>query len=71
MITPLNSARLYRPGGKTETLKGIIMDSRRYFDMISVLIALTTVLLLLRFKKLQEPFIILAAAIIGVLIKGL
>jgi len=49
----------------------IVLAKRQFADMISVLIALTTVLLLLRFKKLQEPFIILAAAIIGVLIKGL
>lgn len=49
----------------------IVLAKRQFTDAISVLIALTTVVLLLRFKKLQEPFIILAAAIIGLLIKTL
>jgi chromate transporter len=49
----------------------IVLAKRQFADLISVLIALTTVVLLLRFKKLQEPFIILAAAIIGLLIKAL
>jgi chromate transporter len=39
-------------------------------DLISVTIALVTVLILLRFKKVQEPLIILAAAILGLLIKA-
>jgi hypothetical protein len=33
------------------------------------MIALTTIAVLLRFKKLQEPLIIAAAALIGIILK--
>lgn len=48
----------------------IILAKRQVTDVPSVLIALTTILVLLRFKKIQEPFVILAAAIAGLLIKS-
>ena len=48
----------------------IILAKRQFTDIPSVLIALTSVLILIRFKKLQEPFVILAAALIGLLIKN-
>jgi chromate transporter len=42
---------------------------RQTLDFTSVLIVLATVITLLRFKKFQEPYIILAAPIIGLIIK--
>jgi len=48
----------------------IVLAKRQFTDIPSVIIALVTILLLLRFKKIQEPFIILAAAVVGLLIKG-
>jgi chromate transporter len=47
-----------------------VLGKRQITDITSALIALITVLLLLRFKKIQEPFIIIAAAIAGLLIKS-
>jgi chromate transporter len=47
-----------------------VLGKRQLTDLISVTIALVTVLILLRFKKVQEPLIILAAAILGLLIKA-
>ena len=48
-----------------------VLGKRQVTDLPSALIALSTIILLLRFKKIQEPLIILAAAIVGLLIKGL
>ncbi|KAA9040811.1 chromate transporter [Ginsengibacter hankyongi] len=45
----------------------IVLAKRQFTDMLSVLIAVITVLLLLRFK-IPEPVIIIAAAITGLLI---
>lgn len=47
----------------------IVLAKRQLSDMISVFIALGTILILLRFKKLQEPFVIAAAALIGLLVR--
>ena len=47
----------------------IVLAKRQFTDIPSVAIALAAILLLLRFKKLQEPVIILAAALLGLLIK--
>jgi chromate transporter len=47
----------------------LVLGKRTLVDIPSVLIALSTVGLLLRFKKLQEPIIIIVAAGIGVLLK--
>ena len=47
----------------------IVLAKRQFIDIPSVAIAIITVLILLRFK-IQEPLIILAAAIAGLLIKG-
>lgn len=47
-----------------------VLAKRQLTDIISVIIAITTILLLIKFRKLQEPFIILAAAIAGLLIKN-
>jgi chromate transporter len=47
-----------------------VLGKRQLTDVTSGAIAVITMLLLLRFKKMQEPFIILAAAILGLLIKN-
>jgi chromate transporter len=47
----------------------LVLGKRTLIDLPTVLIALTTAVLLFRFKKLQEPFIILAAAGLGILLK--
>ncbi len=48
----------------------VVLGKRQFTDIPSVAIALVTILLLLRFKKIQEPFVILAAALVGLLIKN-
>jgi len=48
----------------------IVLAKRQFIDLPSMLIGLATILVLLRFKKIQEPFVILAAALIGLLIKN-
>jgi chromate transporter len=47
----------------------LVLGKRTLTDIPTVLIALATAALLFRFKKLQEPFIILGAALLGVLLK--
>lgn len=47
----------------------LVLGKRTLTDIPTVLIAITTAGVLFKFKKLQEPFIILAAAIIGILLK--
>jgi chromate transporter len=47
----------------------VVLAKRQITDLISASIALGIILLLLRFKKIQEPFLIIAAAILGILIK--
>ncbi len=47
----------------------LVLGKRTLTDIPTVLIALTTVAILFKFKKLQEPFIILVAALIGIVIK--
>jgi chromate transporter len=46
----------------------IVIAKRSVFDWPTALLALATVLLLWRFKKLQEPVIVVAAAIVGLLV---
>jgi chromate transporter len=47
----------------------IVLAKRQLVDMTSILIAMVTIIILLRFK-IQEPFIILAAALVGWLVKN-
>jgi chromate transporter len=47
----------------------LVLGKRTLTDLPTVLIAITTAALLFRFKKLQEPFVILAAACLGILLK--
>ena len=46
-----------------------VLGKRQITDVTSAAIAAATIMILLRFKKIQEPIIILAAAIAGLLIK--
>jgi chromate transporter len=48
----------------------LVLAKRQITDIASALIALFTILVLLKFKKVQEPLIILVAALIGLLIKN-
>jgi chromate transporter len=47
----------------------LVLSKRTLIDLPSVFIALTTVGLLLKFKKLQEPLVIVIAAGIGIVMK--
>jgi chromate transporter len=49
----------------------LVLGKRTLLDLPSLAIALITIGILLRFKKLQEPFIILAAAVVGIFLKNL
>jgi chromate transporter len=48
----------------------LVLAKRQFNDLPSVLIALATVVILLMFKKIQEPFVILVAALVGLIIKN-
>jgi len=47
----------------------IVLAKRQLIDITSIVIALSSLLVLLRFKKIQEPVVIMAAALIGLLLK--
>ena len=47
-----------------------VLAKRQLTDLISVALAICTIMILLRFKKIQEPLVILAAALIGLVIKS-
>ena len=47
----------------------LVLGKRTLTDIPTLLIAITTAAILFKFKKLQEPFIILAAALLGISIK--
>ena len=47
----------------------VVLGKRQLTDLVSVAIAIVTLLILLRFKKLQEPGVIITAALLGLLIK--
>jgi chromate transporter len=49
----------------------IVLAQRQFTDLYSVAIALTTIFVLARFRTIQEPVIILAAAMAGLLLKSL
>ena len=46
----------------------IVLAKRSIIDLPTILIALATVLLLYKFKKLQEPIVVASAAIIGLIV---
>lgn len=47
-----------------------VLAKRQLIDVMAAFLAIITILVLLRFKKIPEPVIILAAAIIGLLIRN-
>lgn len=47
-----------------------VLGKRQLTDITSVVLAVVTILVLLKFKKLQEPFVILAAALLGLALKN-
>lgn len=47
----------------------LVLGKRTLTDFPTILIAITTAAILYKFKKLQEPFIILTAALLGILLK--
>lgn len=49
----------------------LVLAKRQLTDVISCAIAVVTILVLLKFKKIQEPVIIVVAALLGLLIKNL
>ena len=49
----------------------IIIGMRSITDIITTAVAITSVMALLYFKKLQEPYVILVAAVVGILVKGI
>lgn len=46
-----------------------VLAKRSLIDIPTILIAITTAVVLFNFKKIQEPYVILVAAIIGILLK--
>jgi chromate transporter len=46
----------------------IVIAKRSLIDMPTVALAIATVLLLWRFKKLQEPVVVVAAALFGLVV---
>ncbi|MFH6935985.1 chromate transporter [Flavobacterium sp. FlaQc-30] len=48
----------------------VVLGKRQITDIFSIAIAFITILLLIRFKKLPEPIIILAAALLGLIFKS-
>lgn len=50
---------------------GFVLGRRALYDVPTVLIALFTILLLIKVKKLQEPLLIAAAGVVGVALKAL
>ncbi len=47
-----------------------MLAKRQFIDIPSVLIAVAAAFILIQFKKVQEPIIILTAALLGLLIKS-
>ena len=48
----------------------LVLGKRQIIDVTSALIALVTIVVLLKFKKVQEPVIIVIAALLGLLLKS-
>jgi chromate transporter len=49
----------------------LVLAKRQLTDVISCGIAIITIVILMRLKKIQEPYIILAAAFLGLLLKNI
>ena len=49
----------------------VVLAKRTLTDIPTVVIALTTILILFRFKTVKEPIVILVAGAVGILLKSL
>jgi chromate transporter len=49
----------------------VVIGQRSITDWITALVALVTVAVLWRFKKIQEPIVVLVAAVIGLIVHPL
>lgn len=47
-----------------------VLAKRQLTDVVSIILAILTIVVLLRFKKVQEPLIIVIAAVLGLLVKN-
>lgn len=47
----------------------VVLAKRNITDITTIVIALLTVLILLRYKRVREPYVILAAALVGIVLK--
>jgi len=47
----------------------VVLGKRTLIDFPTVVIAIVTAAILIRFKKLQEPYVIAVAAVVGIVIK--
>jgi chromate transporter len=47
----------------------LVLGKRQISDVTSASIAVITILILLRYKKVQEPYIIIPAALLGLLLR--
>jgi chromate transporter len=47
----------------------VVLAKRTLTDMPTILIALSTAIILFKFKKLQEPYVIIVAAVVGIILK--
>ena len=56
----------------TGTIAGaaFVLGRRAIFDLPTALVAVATVLVLLRFKRISEPLVILAAGLVGILLRA-
>lgn len=48
----------------------ILLAKKQFTDLSSILIAMITIIVLLKFQKIKEPIVILIAAIIGMILKN-
>ena len=48
----------------------LVLAKRQFTDVISVAIALLVIVILLRFKKIQESYVIIGSALLGLVIKN-
>lgn len=48
----------------------LVLAKRQLTDIVSVILSLITIMVLLRFRKIQEPFIIIVAAMAGFILKN-
>ena len=48
----------------------VVLARKTLIDIPTIIIAIVTILILLKFKKIQEPIIVLSAGILGIILKS-